>query len=254
MRTKIAVTGATGRIGTHIVDVITEQGHEVVPLSRGTGVDVITGEGLDAALAGVEILIDATTGPSPDEQEAIAFFTTAARNLQAAAAKAGVKRIVIISIVGTDRFQHGYNAGKNAQEAAILEGPVEARIVRAAQFHEFVESLMQWGRQGDTITVWEMQTQVVGARAAAEEIVAVALAEQTSTIVEVAGPRAERLVELARLTAAHDGDTATVEEGPAPADPELYTSGALLPGPGARLVGPTYADWLATTRPAAARR
>ena len=244
MSTKIAVTGATGRIGTHIVDAITEQGHEAVPLSRGTGVDVITGEGLDAALAGVDILIDATTGPSPDEQESIAFFTTAAHNLQAAAAKAGVKRIVIISIVGTDRFQHGYNAGKNAQEAAILEGPVEARIVRAAQFHEFVESLMQWGREGDTITVWEMQTQLVGARAAAKAVVDVALADASGTIVEVAGPRAERLVEIARLKAAHDGDPVTVEEGPAPFDPELYAGEALLPGPDARLVGPTYADWL----------
>jgi hypothetical protein len=104
--------------------------------------------------------------------------------------------------------------------------------------------VMEGAPMGDTIRVWGWQPRGRGAPPAAEEIVAVALAQETSTIVEVAGPRAERLVEIARLKAAHDGDSATVEEGPAPADPELYTGGALLPGPDARLVGPTYEAWL----------
>jgi len=247
MSQKIAVAGATGRIGKHIADVVTERGHELVAFSRATGVDVIANQGLDAALEGVDILIDATTGPSPDEREATEFFVTSARNLQAAAAKAGVKRIVIISIVNIDAFSGGYNAAKLAHERAILEGPVPARIVRAAQFHEFVEALMEWGTQGEKTYVWAMDTQLVSARAAAEEVVTIALDEDTTDgpTWNVAGPRAERLVEVARLKAEHDGLQTTVEEAPAPADAELYANGGVLPGPGARLVGPTYSDWLA---------
>src|SRR5919199_2738941 len=107
---KIAVTGATGRVGAPLVEILEQRGHDVVPIARSKGVDVVTGEGLDEALAGVETIIDAATGPSPDEQEATAFFTTSARNLQRAGAAAGAKRIVVVSIIGIDRFQGGYNA------------------------------------------------------------------------------------------------------------------------------------------------
>ena len=99
---KIAVAGATGRLGPHIVDVLSERGYEPVPMSRATGVDVVTGEGLAEALAGTKVIIDAATGPSPDEREATEFFTTSAANLQAEGAKAGVERIVVVSIIGTE--------------------------------------------------------------------------------------------------------------------------------------------------------
>src|SRR5262245_20990437 len=142
MSKKIAVMGASGRIGAHIADVLTERGLGPVPMSRRTGVDVITGKGLD--FTGIDVEIDATTGPSPDENEATQFFKTSAHNLQEAAGKAGVQWIVAISIVGIDEFTGGYNAAKQAYEAAIREGSVPVRIVRVTQFHEFVDSLMQW--------------------------------------------------------------------------------------------------------------
>ena len=75
---------ATGRVGHHTVDVLQARGHDVVPMSRSQGVDIITGKGLAAALAGVDCVIDAATGPSPEQQAATAFFTTAARNLHQA--------------------------------------------------------------------------------------------------------------------------------------------------------------------------
>src|ERR687886_934043 len=139
---KIAVTGATGRLGSHLVEILSQRGHDVVAIARSTGVDVVSGEGLDEALAGVETIIDAATGPSPDEEEATAFFTASARNLQRAGAAAGAKRIVVVSIIGIDKFRGGYNAAKLAQEQTLLEGPLPVRIVRAAQFHEFVEPLV----------------------------------------------------------------------------------------------------------------
>jgi len=81
---KIAVAGATGRVGHHVAEVLRARGHDVVPMSRSQGVDVITGDGLAAALAGVDCVADAATGPSPEQQAATTFFTTAARNLHEA--------------------------------------------------------------------------------------------------------------------------------------------------------------------------
>ncbi len=245
---KIAVVGATGRVGRHVVDVVAEAGHEPVALSRATGVDVVTGAGLDAALAGASVIIDVATGPSPDEQEATAFFTAAARNLQDAGARAGVERLVVVSIIGIDSLAGGYSVAKRRHEQASLAGPVPARVLRAAQFHEFVPVLMQWGRRGDTIVVPEMRTQIVAARSVAEALVELALADSAPERSEVAGPRVERLVELARLYAARTGETAPVQESSDASDPdrELNASGALLPGPGAKLAGPTFEQWLTT--------
>ncbi len=138
---KIAVTGATGRVGSPLVEILEQRGHVVVPIARSKGIDVISGEGLDEALAGVDIIIDTATWPTPDQQEATKFFTTSARNLQRAGAEAGARGIVVVSIIGIDKFQGGYNAAKLAQEQALLEGPLPVRIVRAAQFHEFFDPL-----------------------------------------------------------------------------------------------------------------
>ena len=255
--TKIAVAGATGRVGRPVVEILESRGYDVVPISRSQGVDVITGEGLDEALAGVETVIDVATGPSPDEQAATEFFTTSTRNLQEAGERAGVRRLVLVSIIGIDAFTGGYNAAKVAQERAALAGPIPARIVRAAQFHEFVEQLMQWGTQGDVSYVWNMRTQLVSARTVAEALVDLATAPdaefEAAETTEVAGPREERLVEAARLLAARRGDGLRVEEqsdGSYP-DSELYANGAALPGPDAKLAGPTFEEWLDATVPAA---
>jgi uncharacterized protein YbjT (DUF2867 family) len=246
---KIAVAGATGRVGSQTVEVLEAQGHEVVPIARSRGVDLITGEGLDAALAGVDVVIDAATGPSPDEQRATEFFTTSARNLNAAAERAGVGRIVVVSIIGVDRSHGGYGRAKLAHERALQAGPIPVRVLRAAQFHEFVAQLMEWGARGDVTYVPPMRTQIVAARSVAEALADLATGPNGGgeQILEIAGPREERLVELARLLAARRGDDARVEEMGDPDNPdaELWTSGGLLPGPGAILAGPTFAEWLA---------
>src|SRR3954452_24052402 len=254
--TKIAVAGATGRAGRHVVDILESRGYDVVPISRSQGVDVITGERLDEALTGVETIIDVSTGPSPDQQAATEFFTTATRNLQEAGERAGVRRLVVVSIIGIDRFTGGYNAAKVPQEHAALAGPIPARIVRAAQFHEFVEELMKWGTQGDVSYVWEMRTQLVSARTVAEALVDLATASDSefdaAGTTEVAGPREERLVEVARLLAARRGDGL---RGQGPSDPshpsnQRSANGAALPGPGAKLAGPTIEEWLDAALPA----
>lgn len=253
-RTKFAVAGATGRVGRHVVDVLRAGGHDVVAISRSNGVDVITGDGLEGALTGVECIVDAATGPSPDQEAASEFFTTAARNLQEAGTRAGVHRIVVVSIVGTDRFTAGYGAAKVAHEQAMLSGPIPARILRAAQFHEFVPQLVEWGRQDDVSYLPKMRTQLVAARSVAETLADLAINPESAPvsgsfeapILEIAGPREERLADMAKRLVARRGDPVRIEEVSNPADPdrELNESGGLLPGPGAILAGPTFEEWL----------
>jgi len=260
---KIAVAGATGRVGRHVVDVLRERGHEVVAMSRSSGVDVISGAGLAEALVGVECVIDTATGPSPKEQAATTFFTTVARNLHAVGQVAGVQRLVVVSIIGCDRFTAGYGAAKIAHERAALSGPIPALILRAAQFHEFVAQLVDWGRQGDVSYVQHMRTQLVAARTVAEELVGLATSSPTSqvsatSIPEIAGPREESLVEMARLLVAHRGESLRIEAVSDPSDPDrdIYESGALLPGRDATLAGPTFEEWLTSASgvpPVAAR-
>jgi len=248
-RSKIAVAGATGRVGHHVVDVLEERGHDVTRMSRSTGVDVTTGEGLAEALEGVECVIDAATGPSPDQGAATEFFTASARNLQRAGAAAGAKRIVAVSIIGIDKFQGGYNAAKVAQEQTLLEGPLPVRIVRAAQFHEFVDQLVGWTIQDGVAYLPEMRTQLVAARVVAETLADAAEEPEIENgrITEVAGPREERLAAVAAAPFASRGDSFEIREGRQPGDPDAaaYAEGAALPNPGAKLAGPSFEDWLA---------
>jgi len=248
-RTKIAVSGATGRLGPHIVEVLEERGHEVVPMSRSLGVDVATGDGLADALVGVDTVIDAAAYPSNEQGPATEFFVASARNLHRLGADAGVRQLVVVSIIGVDHFTTGFLAAKTVHEEQVLKGPLPVRILRAAQFHEFVEPLLGWIPQEKGVKhVPNMRTQLVAARTVAEALVDLAAETGTTNgaIPEIAGPRVETLAEVARLVAARRGETVRIEGATDPADPdgEAYESGGLLPGPQATLAGPTFESWL----------
>lgn len=253
-RRKMAVAGATGRVGRHVVDALKAGGYDVVAMSRSGGVDVVTGHGLAEALAGVECVIDAASGASPDQEAATKFFTTAARNLTEAGERAGVRRMVVVSIIGIDRFTAGYMAAKVAHERAMLSGPIPVRILRAAQFHEFIAQLVEWGRRGEVSYVPRMRIQPVAARTVAQALADLATGPESAPapgssgapILEIAGPRPENLVDIATLLVARRGDPVRIEGVTDPADPDrdLYETGALLPGPGATLAGPTFKEWL----------
>ena len=251
---KIAVAGATGRVGHHVFDILSASGHDVVPISRSYGVDVISGEGLAAALAGVDSVIDVSTGPSPDEHEATEFFATATRNLQKEGEQAGVRHIVVVSIIGVDRLTGGYNAAKLLHEHAMRSGPVPVSILRASQFHEFVMQLVEWGTQGDVSYLPNARFQPVAARTVAQALVDQATdpdwapVTDTAPIPEIAGPREEGFVDAARRLIARRGLPLRIEALSNPAwadqDTKLMEAGALLPNPHATLAGPTFEEWL----------
>ncbi|WP_214327932.1 SDR family oxidoreductase [Nonomuraea sediminis] len=246
---KIAVAGATGLVGRLLVGVLEAEGHEVVAISRSAGVDVITGEGLAEALAGVESVVDVTNADGIDEESATRFFTTAARNLQEAGAEAGVRRLVVLSIIGVDRFSAGYMAAKAAQERIALAGSVPVSVLRAAQFHEFAGQWLAWGRQGEVSRVPYTRTQPVAAVAVARTLADLATGKVAGEgpIWEIAGPREEELVDMATRLAARRGDPERVEGTESATEPEVVKAGAFLAGPGAIIAGPTFHDWLEAT-------
>jgi uncharacterized protein YbjT (DUF2867 family) len=166
-----------------------------------------------------------------------------------------VQRMIVVSIIGLDRFTAGYMAAKVAHEKAMLSGPIPVRILRAAQFHEFVAQLVEWGRQGDISYLPKMRTQLVAARTVAQALADLATdpgsapAPAGVPTLEIAGPREENLVDAATRLAVRRGDPVRIEGVSNPADPDLalYETGALLPGPNAILAGPTFEEWLEST-------
>lgn len=245
---RIAVAGATGRVGREVVAALAAQGHDVVPMSRTTGVDLTTGAGLADALVGVEVVVDAATGPSPDRDQATTFFRASARHLREAAARAGVRRIVLVSIIGIDRVPSGYNLAKIVHEDELRAGPVPVVVLRAAQFHEFVAELVGWATRDGVAHLPPMRTQVVAAHAVGAELARLAVdpdADPGRTY-EVAGPRPETLPALAERLVAHRGEALRIQEVDDPADAATaaMAAGGLLPGPDALLAGPTFEEWL----------
>jgi NAD dependent epimerase/dehydratase family len=256
---KIAVAGATGRVGSRIVELLEAGGHDVVPMSRSTGVDVVTGEGLAEALTAVECVIDAASGTARGRQRrtpkaASEFFTASARNLHEIGRKAGVQRMVEVSVIGIDHFTAGQGAAKYAHEKAMLAGPIPVRVLRAAQFHEMVPQLVEWGTQGDVAYVRRMRIQSVASRAVARALVDLATdpawaaspARSEPPLPEIAGPRQENLVDMAKLFVARRGTSLRIEGVTDPSDPDdkVWEDGSLLPNPHATLAGPTFQAWL----------
>ncbi len=242
---RIAVVGATGRIGRRTVAAITRLGHEPVPISRSAGVDVFTGEGLDGALAGVDALIDAGNTAATDPDETLNFFSTTTTNLLAAERRAGVAHHVLLSIVGIDRGQeNAHYDGKRAQEALVAAAAVPATIVAATQFHDFPLMVAGWTRQGDTAVVAPLLMQPI-----APDDVAAILAEVAAGAplgrLEIAGPRTEDLVDMARRGfAARGEEIQLVPTWDGPFNVSM-AGNVLLPGDGARIAPTTYDDWLA---------
>ncbi|GAB3244122.1 SDR family oxidoreductase [Kineosporia babensis] len=195
---KVVVIGGSGLIGSQVVGMLSEQGHEVVAASPSTGVDTITGEGVAAALAGAQVVVDVSN--TPDFAAAQEFFTTSTATLLKAEAEAGVGHHVVLSIVGADRVpDSGYMLAKVAQEEAATAGAAGFSIVRATQFFEFAAGIAAMSQQGDTVHLPTASVQPIASAEVARILAEVAVGEPRNTRLDVAGPQRFGLAEFIRL-------------------------------------------------------
>jgi uncharacterized protein YbjT (DUF2867 family) len=186
---KIVVIGGTGLIGSKTVAILQQGGHEAVAASPRSGINSITGEGLEEAMAGATVVIDLANSPSFEDKAVLEFFKTSGRNLLAAEAAAGVGHHVALSIVGTDRMpDNGYFRAKIAQETLIEASGLPYTIIRSTQFMEFLGSIADSGTDGNVVRMSPGLFQPIAADDVAAIVSDVALAPPRNGIVEIAGP------------------------------------------------------------------
>ena len=243
---RIAIAGGTGTVGRHAVDAARERGHEVIVLTRSNGVDLVSGEGLDGALRGVEAVIDTSNTTSLSARKAAGFFTTVTRNLLAAERSAGVRHHVSLSIVGVDRAPYGYYAAKLAQERAVETGDVPWTILRAMQFHEFAGQMLEGLTIAGVHLAPRVRTQPVAAREVGARLVELAEGAPAGRAPDFAGPREERLEDMIRRLARATGATGPILTVSLPMKQfAAMRRGETLPGPDAILGRQTFDEWVA---------
>jgi uncharacterized protein YbjT (DUF2867 family) len=243
---RIAVAGATGHIGALTVSALERGGHDVVRISRTLGLDLLTGDGLDDALTGVEAVVDVTNSTATDRAEAVRYFGTTTRNLLAAEQRAGVGHHVLLSIVGVDRVEgNAHYAGKREQERLVADGPVPWTIVPATQFHDFAAMVTSWTERDGAATIAPLLVQPVAPADVADVLAEVAAGQPQGRYPDVAGPEPQDLVDMARRTNEVRGHRVRLIPSWSGMFGTSMAGDVLLPGDRARIAPTTFDEWLA---------
>ncbi|MCG5468265.1 3-beta hydroxysteroid dehydrogenase [Micromonospora sp. LAH09] len=244
---RIAVAGGTGWVGRLVVDAVRATGHEPVILARSTGVDLVRGSGLDEALTGVPVVIDVSNTSTVNRKTSENFFGAATGNLLAAGQRVGVRHHVALSVVGADRVNWGYYAGKRLQEKLVLDGAVPATVLRSTQFHELAAQMLAT-IPGPVAVVPQMLSQPIAAHEVAHCLVDLALADPSGRAPEIAGPQQLHMPDMARRLLRARGRHRVVLPVRLPgATGRAMAGGGLLPtGPGPR-GKQTFDQWLASS-------
>ncbi|MEH0986262.1 SDR family oxidoreductase [Micromonospora sp. CPCC 205556] len=241
---KIAVIGGTGLIGSQVVKLLQEAGHEAVPHSLSTGVDLLSGQGLPEALQGAQVVVNLTNSPTFDEASSD-FFRTSMDNLLAAAQRAGVGHAVILSIVGVDQVPDlAYYRAKVLQEDVLKAGRLPYSIVRATQFFEFMDAVLSWTADENTVRLPRTPVQPMAATDVARAVADVSAGSPLQGIRDVAGPDVFPLDELGRITLAARGDQRTVTTDDSAGMFAAVPGDALIAKDGAVIAPTAYREWL----------
>ncbi|MGK5440213.1 SDR family oxidoreductase [Micromonospora sp. URMC 105] len=243
---RVAVAGASGNIGSHTVAALRRHGHDPVPISRSDGVDLLTGQGLDKALSGVDAVVDATSAPPADREATATYFATTTQNLLKAEQQAGVRHHVLLSIVEVHRIAGtAHYSGKREQERLVSTGPVPWTIVPATQFFDFAATVATWTERDGTAYLAPLLIQPIAPADVGEFLTEAAVGPPQGRHPGVAGPDRHDLVDMARRTHQAMGRTMKIVpswEAILGAD---MAGNVLLPGPDARIAPTTFDDWLA---------
>jgi uncharacterized protein YbjT (DUF2867 family) len=250
---KIVVIGGTGRIGSKVVARLRGAGHDVAAAAPNTGVNTVTGEGLDAALEPAHVVVDLANSPSFEPSAVMKFFTAHEKNLVAAEARAGIGHHVALSIVGDDRSpDNGYFRGKVAQENLIEASGIPYTIIRSTQFMEFLRDIADSGAEANTVRISPGLFQPIAADDVAAIVADVALAAPRNGIIEIAGPDRAPFNEIVARYLKAVGDPREVVSDP---DARYYGSRveerSLVPLGEARLGRIGLDEWLRRSQAAA---
>jgi uncharacterized protein YbjT (DUF2867 family) len=246
---KIVVVGGTGGLGSQVVAELRGRGHEAVPAAPSTGFDTISGSGVADGLAGAQVVVDVSNSPSFEDAAVLQFFQASTGTLLEAERKAGIMHHVVLSIVGADRApDSGYMRAKVAQEQLAAEGDVPYTIIRATQFFEFIVGIADANTTDNTVRLPSAHLQPIAVSDLAVAVADVTEAAPTNGLVEVAGPEAVGLDELARRVLSATGDPRPVVTD----DSVKYfgaqlDDGTLTPGPDARIAPTRLDEWLSRT-------
>jgi uncharacterized protein YbjT (DUF2867 family) len=243
---KITVVGASGLIGTRLSENLRRSGHEVMAASLSLGVDTVSGKGLEAAVAGTEVIVDVTNAASFGDRAALDFFKASTKNLLAAATEAGVRHYLALSVVGTPRLVEGdYFRAKMVQENLIRASGRPYTILRSTQFYEFISGLIDTGADGDVFRLPPAFMRPVAASDVAALLAELAVGAPLDDIAEISGPEQFGIDEIARiyLTANEDERQVVTDPSASYFGVEL-TENALLPEAGARVATEKLSDWL----------
>jgi uncharacterized protein YbjT (DUF2867 family) len=242
---KIAVIGGTGLIGSQVVRILNAGGHEAVPHSPSTGLDLLSGHGLPEALDGADVVVNLTNSPTFDDASP-AFFRTTMDNLLAAATAAGVGHAVILSIVGAELVPDlVYYRAKVLQEDLLKAGPVPYSIVRATQFFEFMDAALSWTADENTVRLPATPIQPMAAADVAQAVADVCVGAPLQGTRDVAGPEVFTLDELGRITLAAKGDQRTVVTDDSAGMFAAAPGDALIAKDDAVIAKTAYREWLA---------
>jgi uncharacterized protein YbjT (DUF2867 family) len=242
---KIAVIGGTGLIGSQVVKILNASGHEAVPHSPSSGVDLLSGQGLPEALKGADVVVNLTNSPTFDDASP-AFFQTTMNNLLAAAKATGVGHAVILSIVGADQVPGlSYYRAKVLQEDILRAGPVPYSIVRATQFFEFIPAALSLTADESTVRLPATLVQPIASADIAEAVAEVSVGTPLMGTRNVAGPEVFALDELGKITLAARGDNRTVITDNSAGMFAAVSGDALIAKGGAIIAKTTYREWLA---------
>jgi len=244
---KIVVIGGSGLIGSKLVSSLEKLGHQVIAASPQSGVNTITGEGLEDALKGADVVVDVANSPSFEDNAVMEFFQTSGKNLLAAEAAAGVKHHVALSVVGTERLQgSGYFRAKLAQEKLIKESGIPFSLLHSTQFFEFVGGIVQSGTIGDTIHMSPANIQPIASDDVVAAMTSITIGLPVNGTIEVAGPEKIRLNDLVQKYLGLKGDKREViADTHAPYFGVEINDQSLTPADNARLGSIRYDDWIA---------
>jgi uncharacterized protein YbjT (DUF2867 family) len=249
---KIVVIGGTGLIGSKLVSTLRAKGHEVLAASPDSGVNTITGEGLPAALAGAQVVVDVANSPSFADADVLKFFETSGKNLLAAEERAGVRHHLALSIVGSDRLpDSGYLRAKVAQEKLIKNSPIPYTILRSTQFFEFIGRIPEASPDGKSVRVSSAMFQPIVSDDVVATLAELTLGAPINGIVEIGGPERLRMDDLVERVLRAKGDTREIiRDMHVPYFGAELTDQSLVTSPGARSGAKRFETWLKESQPA----